>query len=395
MQQEPRVSADQTPRDNWLALILRTLLLGLFLWMVQRLLIPVVLGALVALILYPLQRKLAPRLGKATSLAPAIITTGALFLVVIPLVLFGLRAISTTSTFLAQDWNQTLTEVQGFLSKRTSGLVERFHLNTDSLRTSFENIARNAGSKGAGWLGGAVTAVPSQIVDVFLFIIALYFFLRDGRALTQWLLKLSPFPRADTEELFASIHGTVNGAILGVIVTAAVQGALTMGALYAFGVPGAFLLGLLATGLAVIPMIGTTPVTVGAAIYLFAVDRIGPGIGMGVAAVVIGFADNIVRPWVQSSRTTMHPLLSLLSIFGGLEVFGAVGIFIGPVVAAMALWIVDTYADLRELQRSRKLQALHSRRGPDPEGPEELARASEAPLSAPPPSPGSMPPGEG
>src|SRR5690348_2582433 len=105
MQQEPRVPADKRPHDSWRALILRTLLLGLFLWMVQGLLMPVVLGALVALILYPLQRKLASRLGKAASFAPAIVTTGALVLVVIPLVLFGLKAISMISTFLARDWD--------------------------------------------------------------------------------------------------------------------------------------------------------------------------------------------------------------------------------------------------------------------------------------------------
>ena len=374
------MSSEKKPPDSWLALVFRAVLLGLFAWMVRTLVVPIVLGALVALILHPIQRRLTPRLGKAAPFAPAILTTGALLLGVLPLVLFGLKAISTVNAFMAKDWNQTIADVQRFVSERTSGLVERFHMNTESLGSSVENLARNTGSKMAGWLGGVVTGVPQQIVDAFLFVIALYFFLRDGRALTRWMLKLSPFPGKDTEELFSSIHDTVNGAVLGVVVTATVQGALTMGSLYIFGVPGAFLLGILATVLAVVPMVGTTPVTVGATIYLLASGKIGPGIGMAIAAVVIGFSDNIVRPWVQSSRSTMHPLLTLISIFGGLDAFGAVGIFIGPVIAAMALWIVDTYADLRAKQRMRQ---------------EAPAAAAEPATSTPEPSGGAERPSSG
>jgi predicted PurR-regulated permease PerM len=189
---------------------------------------------------------------------------------------------------------------------------------------------------------------------------------------------MSPFPRDDTEELFTSIVGTVNGAILGVLVTAAIQGALTMASLYVFGVPGAFVLGVIATILAIIPMIGTTPVTFGAPIYLFATGRIGAGIGMIVMGVLIGLSDNVIRPWVQSSRTTMHPLIALLSIFGGLEVFGAAGIFVGPVLAAITIWIVDTYADLRMKQLKAYIHArLTQMRGEGP-APAPAAPAADA-----------------
>jgi predicted PurR-regulated permease PerM len=64
--------------------------------------------------------------------------------------------------------------------------------------------------------------------------------------------------------------------------------------------------------------------------------------------VTIGFSDNIVRPWVQSSQTQLHPLLTVLGIFGGLELFGPPGIVLGPIVAAMAFWTVAAYAELRE-----------------------------------------------
>ena len=65
---------------------------------------------------------------------------------------------------------------------------------------------------------------------------------------------------------------------------------------------------------------------------------------MAVAAALIGLSDNVVRPWVQSSQTRMHPLVTLISIFGGLQVLGAAGVFLGPVIAAIAIWTVDLYA---------------------------------------------------
>ena len=83
--------------------------------------------------------------------------------------------------------------------------------------------------------------------------------------------------------------------------------------------------------------------TAGATLYLFATGHPGGGIVMGVAGVLIGLSDNIVRPWAQGSQDNMHPLVALLAIFGGLEVLGFSGVFIGPVVAACALWCLDFY----------------------------------------------------
>ena len=83
--------------------------------------------------------------------------------------------------------------------------------------------------------------------------------------------------------------------------------------------------------------------TAGATLYLFAAGNPVSGIVMGVAGVLIGLSDNIVRPWAQGSQDNMHPLVALLAIFGGLKVFGFAGVFIGPVVAACALWGLDVY----------------------------------------------------
>ena len=338
--------------DRWLSLMLRTALLGLFFWMVKGMLVPVALGGLVALLLTPVQRRLAPRLGRFQRFAPAALTVGTLVLFVIPLVLITIQAIGSINQLLVRDWSRTLDDLQEFFSSRMRGLTAASGVSVEEVRNYLANLVQRAGATIAGFAGGMAAALPESIIDVFLFVVALYALLRDGGALARWMAKLSPFQEDETAELFASIRDTVNGAVLGLLATSLVQGALTTLALLIFDVPGALLLGILATLLSMLPLLGTTPVTLGAAIYLLMVGRFGAAIGMVVAAFLVGVSDNIVRPWVQSSQGRMHPLLALISIFGGLQVFGFSGIFIGPVVAAMAVWTVDTYAGLRTRRRA-------------------------------------------
>jgi predicted PurR-regulated permease PerM len=344
--------------DRWLAFTLRAALIVVFLWMVKGLLVPIALGALFALILNPLMRRLRRRLGRFSGQAPLILTIGALVLVVIPFGLIATELVASVNEFLSRDLSEVVNRFQSFIGRHLSGIGARLGLEIADLRDRATTLLQQLGGSVAGVASGFARALPAQIVNVFLFVLSLFYFLRDGAGLLRFLLRLSPFRGADIDELFASIQETVHGAIVGQLVTSAVQGGLTIFALTVFRVPGALLFGVIATLLSILPMIGTTPVTLGAALYLLASGRVGAALGMLVAALLIGVSDNVVRPYVQSSQTRMHPLLTLVSIFGGLEAFGAAGVFLGPVIAAMALWTLDTYAALRQKQQQRDLPTL-------------------------------------
>jgi len=357
-------------RDRFLSVTLRTALLLLFVWMIRGILVPLALGALFALLLSPLLERLRPKLRRAAKLAPLIVTASAIILVVIPFVLIAVQVVQSANAFLARDWTPTLDRIQAFLTNGFDIRGRNIHIGGEELQSAIQDIGQRIATYAASAVGGAAASVPGLILALFLFGVSLYYFLRDGGDLVLWMYRFSPFPSSQTRELFSSVRTTVNGAILGLFATAFVQGSLTLGALNVFGVPNAFLLGVLAAMLSFIPLIGTTPVTAGATIYLFVVGRFGAGIGMALAAVLIGLSDNVVRPWVQSTSTRMHPLVTLLGIFGGLELFGAVGVFLGPVVAAMAVWTIDTYAK------------LHPPRRDGPDGPTSLPPSGVPPTSS-------------
>ncbi len=330
--------------NRWLSIILRAAAFLLLFWMVRSLLVAVALGMLLAILLDPLRLRITarwPRLERAT---PTLLTVGALVLVVLPIGLLAVRLVVSVQGFLEGGLGQITTRMQEVAARHFSGIAKGLSLPVARIQSGAAEAAQRLANSLGDLAGGIAAAVPGQVIDVFVFILALYFFLRDGAAATDWLRRILPFKARETQALFASIRDNVHGALVGELTVSAVQGSLTIITLYLFQVPGALMFGIIATVLSVLPVVGTMPVTVGATLYLFASGRIGAGIGMAIAAVVIGISDNLIRPWVQSAGTGMHPLVTLLAIFGGVHWLGWAGVFLGPVIAAVALWSLDLYA---------------------------------------------------
>ncbi len=324
----------------------------LFFWMVRGVALPVIVSTLFAILLHPLLTRLQKRLGKRASLAPALVTAGSILVVFLPLSFVVFMAIRSVRAFFSSDFDQKILDISDWVVRQLvslGGLLETVGLETspEKLRETLVTSAQEGGKRLAELLGGLASGTPQLVLASFLFVMGLYFSLRDGKAMARRLAALLPFSAPDVDALFSSVHATVKGAILGSAATGAVQAALCILMLFLLGVPGPFVWGTFAFVLSFIPMFGTAPVTAGATIYLFATGHPVSGIVMGAAGVLIGLSDNVIRPWVQGSQDDMHPLLALLAVFGGLEVFGFAGVFVGPVVVACALWALAVYGRSR------------------------------------------------
>ena len=339
--------------NRWVAVLLIVALLGLFLWMVRSVLMPVALGGLFAVILAPLHVKLADRLGKRRRFSTPLITGGALLLIVMPLVVAGTMAVRSLKDLFGERFADSRHKLSGTVAhqlNRLSGFLEPFGVDTspEALRHTITEQVQEVGRSLAEGMGTAVAKTPALLIGIFLFVLALFFFLRDGERLMMWCSRALPFRAKDTEELFGSVRDAVRGVVLGSILTGLLQSTLTLVSLLVFSVPGAFLWALVAFVLSFIPVVGTVPVTAGATLFLVLDDRHAAGIAMAVCAVLIGTSDNLVRPLAQDAQSHMHPLLTLLAIFGGLQAMGTGGLFVGPVIAAMVVWSIQTYAAWRQ-----------------------------------------------
>jgi predicted PurR-regulated permease PerM len=239
------------------------------------------------------------------------------------------------------DWASIVDQLERGVLSRLESLSDDLGLDLGSLHDGLIELAKRIASAATSVAASSAASLPDIVIALFLFLLATYYALKDGHAIADFLLRASPYSEEETRSLFAQIEGTVRGAILGSLVTALIQGTLTGIALAIFGVPSALLLGAVATIAALIPLVGTTPVTFGAVIYLASLGRIGPTIGMLVAALFIGVIDNLIRPVIQAAAGRMHPLAALIGIFGGISSMGFPGIFLGPVVVAIVLWALE------------------------------------------------------
>jgi predicted PurR-regulated permease PerM len=319
-------------------LIARGVVVVLFLWMARAYLAPVLLGGLLAIMLHPAHRRLAPRIG--TNASAFLLVLGVLAIAVLPLALLALRATAALTSFMQHEWPATMRHLRDYLTGNDSPLG-LLGLDGSAISSGTDALVQSVAGAITQIAATLVTSVPSQVIALFLLCAAVFYLVAEGPRVVAWLERESPFSTDDTADLITTVHRTVRGVVTGVLATALVQGGLTVLALVIFGVPAAFALGVMAGLLSIVPLLGTTPVTIGAIVYLASVDRIEAAVGMTIAAVVIGVSDNLVRPYLMHVATPhQHPLVILLGVFGGVTVFGAAGVFLGPVLAALAAWAV-------------------------------------------------------
>jgi len=193
-------------------------------------------------------------------------------------------------------------------------------------------------SRTLGFVGGAV----GFIVEVFFVIFTMYYLFRDGERLRAAAYDIMPLSDDKAHEILNRTGEVIGASVYGVLVIAVVQGVLGGLAFWVLGLPSPLLWGVVMIFLSMIPMLGAFIVWVPAAIYLVLMGDWGKAIMLAVwGALVIGSVDNFLRPKLVGERTRLHELLVFFSVLGGLQVFGVLGIVLGPVIVAITIALLD------------------------------------------------------
>ena len=187
------------------------------------------------------------------------------------------------------------------------------------------------------WVGGKTTSIAVQIVvGVVIMGVALYFFLLDGAAMIKSIMVLSPLDDRYEEELFVEFGRISRAVMIATLLSAAVQGLLAGVGFWLSGLESVFLLVMLTTVMAMIPFVGAAAVWIPASLWLiFFEERLLAGVLLAVyGAAIISMADNVIKPMVLHGQSNIHPLLALISVLGGVQALGPIGILVGPMVVA-------------------------------------------------------------
>jgi predicted PurR-regulated permease PerM len=338
------MEAARATSARWLALVAVTGIVLYLCWLMLAPFVDVLLwGTVLAIVVWPVQVRLRRR-GYSPHLA-AILTTGLTVLVVlIPLTLITtavLRQGAAAADYL-QDGVRRLLDPN---SRFFIWLDQRFDLSPlrdpkllgSRLSVVWGAIANRTLGLVGGFLGG--------VVQVFFVLFTLYYLLRDAEAIIIPGIRRSiPLTRPQADTIFERTGEVISASVNGVLVISAIQGFLGMLAFWVLGLPSALLWGVIMFLLSTIPMAGSAIVWAPAAIYLFVTGHWIKGTLLAAWGVlVIGMIDNVLRPRLVGKRAKLHELIIFFSVLGGLQVFGVLGLFVGPVVAAIALALVEVF----------------------------------------------------
>ena len=241
--------------------------------------------------------------------------------------------------YLAQlvDANNLYNEFKTALLGGTvhASIVELVNPSPSELRDYSTNFFDSAVRKQILSAGANTLAFGLQLLaGVIVMLVATYFFLIDGARMVQSVTKLSPL-KQDYENALIDEFVTVSRAVVvATLLSALAQGFLAGIGFWIAGMNYVWMLTVAATLLALVPFIGAAAVWLPCAVYLIVfADQPSWGVFLLIWGIgPVSLADNIVKPYILQNKSNLHPMLALLSVVGGVQALGPIGILTGPMV---------------------------------------------------------------
>ncbi len=312
---------------------------------------PLSYASLLAFLLYPLYLRVRRALGERDSLAAGTMTLATIVLVIAPT--FYLMAVLTTQSValyeLLRDY-VTTGQLHGLMERmQASRIGQLVHDLGPQLKLNIPDMLVSASQAVSAFLVAQAPAAAANafrfLLNLFVAFFALFFFFRDGERMIAGLRDMIPMEAKDKDQIVTRFGDTLSAVVVGSVLTALIQGALG-GIAYGFlGVPFAVLLAVATAFFSLLP-VGGPVVWIGVAIYLaIGGDYVRAAIMTGWGALVIGTADNFIRPIVIGGRTQIPTVFLFFGILGGLQAYGFLGMFLGPAVIAILVAFARIYRE--------------------------------------------------
>lgn len=340
--------SDRKKHARFILLMSITALLLYICWLMFAPFISIILwSAILAIIFYPLYKKLLAKTKKHP--VSAIITIIVSFLTfIIPLFLISAAAINELAGFA----NITIEQIQQAFNDPMHGWFGAFYNYLNSY-INLDNAIKPEDVKAllgrvseyilsASWY--FVKGVFAALIGILFSIFAMYYFFRDGEKIVTELPVILPMDNEQAKELIRETSSLINATIRGSLFVAVIQGTLAGIIFWLLGIPSAILLGMLAMIFSLVPTGGTAFVTVPTIIVMLIYGDYTKAFILALyAALVVGMVDNFLLPKLIKQRAKMNELFLFFSVLGGLQLFGILGLFMGPIILAIALGLLTVF----------------------------------------------------
>lgn len=269
-------------------------------------------------------------------------------LITILLVILSILAIATFVVV------QVGGEAANLLSGIQSGTVVP-HAYIDSMQANINSIFPEARidvlssfQSALSWLmsqaGSIFQSITTVVLNIFLSLMALYYWFKDSEKFRGTVLGILPISVEDGEAILGRLTLSVHSLIRGTLMVAVLQGISACIGFLIFGVPNPFLWASITVVCALVPTFGTTLIFVPIVVFLALSGNTPSAIGIALWGITaVGLIDNMLGPRLMSKGSNMHPFFTLLAVLGGVQLFGAIGIFAGPLLLSLFFAVGKTY----------------------------------------------------
>jgi predicted PurR-regulated permease PerM len=340
---------------RWWGLLFVTVVCLYLCWLMIQPFVGVLAWATVLVIVfYPIHRRLVQRT-KRPSLSALLSCALVILTILIPVALVTVAVLNELSGAV----HNLQASIAYLLDPNSpvSGRVLRWagnYVDIEQIRSGQYLTEQLKGVSGeiAGRTLGIIGGVVGAIVQMFFVVFTMYYLFRDGDRIFNAVTDSLPVDDKQAVSIMERARDVIGASVYGVLAIAIIQGTLGGLAFWALGVPSALVWGVAMTFLSMIPMLGAFLVWVPAAIFLAATGHYVKAILLVLwGTLVIGMIDNFLRPKLVGSRTKLHELLIFFAVLGGLQVFGVLGIVMGPVVLAITMTLIEIF---RAVDKSAK-----------------------------------------
>lgn len=302
-----------------------------------------VTAGIFAIVLSPIARRLEKRIANQRT-ASLLMVLGVFLIVLVPLFFVSLAMVEQGTdlvqrSFGIEGWVHTIDLTQNPLFLKLPSTVQQ-----DLRSTDVSALVKNVATFALENMAQLFASTARLVFNTFLFFVSLFYILAERDRIYAEILALSPLKDSVDKSILYKIVQTVRAVVFGSLIVALIQAVIATIGMTIFGVPGALIWGSLIIIAAQVPMLGVGVVMIPVVTYLFLTGETGSGVGLLIwSLTAVGLVDNLLQPVLIQGKTQMHALLILISILGGLQLFGPIGLILGPTVLAALLVILQLY----------------------------------------------------
>jgi predicted PurR-regulated permease PerM len=324
--------------------------LYLFYLVIRPFLTDLFVALVLAMIFFPVYKRLL-RLFKGLKILSAFLTVFIIILAfLIPISLLS-GVVTSQSLDLYQKMSKGLQD--GSIKKAIdlklvyfNLFFDRWHIDIQSLR--FEEYVGKFLTTFSEFIYTEMTAlargIAGTLFDLIIVLFISFFLLIDGEKFLHEIKVFSPLEVPHHDRILLQLERTIKATLKGSIIVAISQGILGGIGFWIFNIPSAAFWGVCMVFSSVIPLVGTSIIWIPAVLYLAFTSSFWLALGLTLwGTLIISGADNVLRPMLLKGAANLHPLLTFLSVLGGLIYFGFLGFILGPIVLSFLMTLFDIY----------------------------------------------------